>query len=106
MSLAIRLWVLKGQLHASGIKILHFGTLPKSDSLFHLEVLDKSALYYNVELVKGNCNDIRCLASFSERNQNISFKVNRNDNNYLAIHAPINVINSLNLQLKCVASNQ
>lgn len=76
--------------------------LPKSDSLFHLEVLDKSALYYNVELVKGNCNDIRCLASFSERNQNISFKVNRNDNNYLAIHAPINVINSLNLQLKCV----
>ncbi len=75
--------------------------LPKTDSLFSLELLSKTSNFYNVELVKGSCNEIQCLGSFTERSNNISFKVNKTEDNYLVIHAPYDVINTLKFNLKC-----
>lgn len=76
--------------------------LPKTDSLFNINILSKSSDFFNIELVKGSCNEIQCLGSFSERTKNISFKVNKAEDNYLVFHAPSTVVNELMFNIQCV----
>ncbi|MBK9255257.1 MAG: T9SS type A sorting domain-containing protein [Saprospiraceae bacterium] len=76
--------------------------LPKTDSLFELEILEKTEEILFVEIVKGSCNNFTCLQSFTNNNQRFAFSTQNDDDHYVVIHSNANIVNNLKLRLSCV----
>ena len=76
--------------------------LPKTDSLFEVEILERTNESIYVELIKGSCNSLICVQSFTNNNQRLAFSTDSNDDYYLVIHGNTNTVNNLTLKLKCV----
>jgi hypothetical protein len=76
--------------------------LPKTDSLFELEILDKTEETIYLEVVKGSCNNFTCIESLNNNDKRLAFFTQNDDDNYLVIHGDIQTVNQLKLKLSCV----
>jgi Secretion system C-terminal sorting domain len=76
--------------------------LPKTDSLFEVEIVERTNESIYVELIKGSCNSLTCVQSLTNNNQRLAFSTDSDDDYYLVIHGNTNTVNHLKLKLNCV----